>query len=430
VPAYNAGHTILTALRSLADQTWSNIEVLVVDDASTDGTREIVEAFCVEDRRFRLIAQETNVGTYLCRNRALKNLTAEFITVHDADDWAHPQKIERQVRDLVNHVIPFNISDSARATDQLVFTGFAQFPAIVIQKNRSSAMFHGWVFDRCARWEPVRASGDTEFINRVCRIFEIPEPNAIMEGCPLTLCRATSTSLTKSHATSVLTVRYGARRVYREAAASWHASLNPAEIRAQGLPGPPPFVPSPPALDSQRERLALDLVIVTNWNAAEDSTRLAWDLHTVSRESGLRVGTFHYPSYVRGDVLEPIHDTLFRLARQEVSYVVSPGERVEARGVVFFDPSLLAHSLDMFPQVSHRRVFIVVNSALSPRSYHGDFEYEPERVRRHLSEWFGHEGEWLATSDLVRRQLADDSRYPDPRADLLYSPPTLLEAIA
>src|SRR5690606_30028325 len=97
VPAYNCADTILTALASLAEQSWRNLEVLVVDDCSTDDTAKTVAAFCAADERFRLIRQARNGGSYACRNRALEEASGRFVTVHDADDWAHPLRIGMQV---------------------------------------------------------------------------------------------------------------------------------------------------------------------------------------------------------------------------------------------------------------------------------------------------------------------------------------------
>ena len=71
VPAFNAAEHISTALKALSVQTWKNIEVLVVDDQSSDATTERVASFAEHDSRFKLIHAGANRGPYVARNIAL-----------------------------------------------------------------------------------------------------------------------------------------------------------------------------------------------------------------------------------------------------------------------------------------------------------------------------------------------------------------------
>jgi len=96
VPAFNAEWTIRRALESAARQSWRNIEIVIVDDGSTDRTGEIAAAFCADEKRARLIRQP-NGGESAARNRAISEATGEWIAPLDADDLWHPDKIERQL---------------------------------------------------------------------------------------------------------------------------------------------------------------------------------------------------------------------------------------------------------------------------------------------------------------------------------------------
>lgn len=96
IPAWNAEDTLAETLASVAAQTYSNLEILVVDDGSTDATVSIAEGFCSKDRRARLIRQG-NGGVAAARNAAIGLARGEFIGPLDADDLWHPEKIERQV---------------------------------------------------------------------------------------------------------------------------------------------------------------------------------------------------------------------------------------------------------------------------------------------------------------------------------------------
>ncbi len=96
VPACNAETTIDETLRSVRAQTYRNLEILVVDDGSTDGTAALVEAHASADPRVRLIRQ-SNAGVAAARNRGISESAADFVAPVDADDLWMPTKIEKQM---------------------------------------------------------------------------------------------------------------------------------------------------------------------------------------------------------------------------------------------------------------------------------------------------------------------------------------------
>lgn len=100
LPVYNGEQFVAQALESALRQTYRNIEVLVVDDGSTDGTRPIVDAQAANDPRVRVLSQP-NSGVARARNQAIAASRGEFIAPLDADDLWAPTKIERQVRRML-----------------------------------------------------------------------------------------------------------------------------------------------------------------------------------------------------------------------------------------------------------------------------------------------------------------------------------------
>jgi glycosyltransferase involved in cell wall biosynthesis len=96
VPAYNAAATIGETLRSCLAQTHRELEVIVVDDGSTDGTAEIVRSFVTRDPRVRLL-QQRNAGVAAARNLAIAHAEGAHVAPLDADDLWHPEKISLQV---------------------------------------------------------------------------------------------------------------------------------------------------------------------------------------------------------------------------------------------------------------------------------------------------------------------------------------------
>jgi glycosyltransferase involved in cell wall biosynthesis len=101
IPAYNAEAYILHTLNSVLSQTYKNIEVIVVDDGSCDGTVQIVETIIQRDDRVILLRQP-NSGVAVARNLAIEKSRGEYIAPIDADDIWYPQKIEKQVHCMLH----------------------------------------------------------------------------------------------------------------------------------------------------------------------------------------------------------------------------------------------------------------------------------------------------------------------------------------
>jgi glycosyltransferase involved in cell wall biosynthesis len=95
IATYNRASFLSRAIRSALSQTLNNIEVIVVDDASTDNTRKVVEGF--EDRRIRYLYHERNIGAGAARNTGIQAAQAEFVAFLDSDDEWLPEKCEKQV---------------------------------------------------------------------------------------------------------------------------------------------------------------------------------------------------------------------------------------------------------------------------------------------------------------------------------------------
>ena len=97
IPAYNAEKFIARTLRSVLNQTYRRLEVIVVDDGSIDGTAEIVRRMMKADRRLTLY-QQSNAGVAAARNYGIEKSTGAFIAPIDADDLWHETNIDKQVQ--------------------------------------------------------------------------------------------------------------------------------------------------------------------------------------------------------------------------------------------------------------------------------------------------------------------------------------------
>ena len=96
VPAYNAAEFLSATLDSVLSQTYREMEIIVVDDGSTDGTAAVAEQYVQRDSRVRLIRQE-NAGVGAARNAALAVAQGKYVAPIDSDDVWYPEKIAAQV---------------------------------------------------------------------------------------------------------------------------------------------------------------------------------------------------------------------------------------------------------------------------------------------------------------------------------------------
>lgn len=111
--AYNAERTIAQAIESVLAQTYGNLELLVIDDCSSDQTVVIVNKFARNDARVCLIQNEKNLGVSYTRKHGLQKANGEWVAILDSDDAWAPDKLQKQV----------NLQ--AKTGAELLFTGSA-----------------------------------------------------------------------------------------------------------------------------------------------------------------------------------------------------------------------------------------------------------------------------------------------------------------
>ncbi|RLC39557.1 MAG: hypothetical protein DRH33_02555 [Candidatus Nealsonbacteria bacterium] len=100
IPSYNSGKYLNEAIESVVNQTYKNLEIIIINDGSSDDTEEIAKKWQQKDERVRYINHKINRGPAAARNTGIKNAQGEYVAFLDADDVWLPQKIEIQIKKI------------------------------------------------------------------------------------------------------------------------------------------------------------------------------------------------------------------------------------------------------------------------------------------------------------------------------------------
>lgn len=111
MPAYNAAKYISESIQSVLQQTFTDWELLVVDDCSTDETYALMQRFAMQDSRIHVFQTPVNSRTAVCRNLAMKYAKGRYLAFLDSDDLWLPNKLERQLEFMRENGYAFTFTD-------------------------------------------------------------------------------------------------------------------------------------------------------------------------------------------------------------------------------------------------------------------------------------------------------------------------------
>lgn len=117
-PTYNCAQFIEETIRSVQAQTYTNWEMIISDDCSTDNTREVIAPYLERDSRIKYICNEKNSGAAITRNNALRVAKGRWIAFLDSDDLWLPEKLERQVKFMLENNYHFSYTNYCEIDEQ------------------------------------------------------------------------------------------------------------------------------------------------------------------------------------------------------------------------------------------------------------------------------------------------------------------------
>ncbi|MFE6646317.1 glycosyltransferase family 2 protein [Nocardioides sp. NPDC057772] len=340
ISSFQPGPELLVSVRSIVAQTWRDLEILVIDDASGDGFAAIYEEVTALDPRVRVITQEQNGGTYVARNRAIDEATGVYVTFQDSDDWAHPERIEREVAALESQrsivavrTMALKLSDDLVVSRRQNVARQAVAPTLMFRKDQ--------VWPLLGSFDPVRKAADTEFHFRIEAAFG--DGTVIDLDEPLQFMRMSAGSLSRDEFRRGW--RHPARMVYRSALLAWHDEIRHGASPFLGrdrraFPAARRFQLAP---DSSPE---YDLVVLGDWRqdgprqreAADWISRLATPRAAAPRIALVHVESLNFERFRSDRYIGPVQDLIAKGAVDSASW----DDSLVAKTVVCIDPTTLS----------------------------------------------------------------------------------------
>jgi hypothetical protein len=334
---------LATAIGSVLHQSWSEWELLLIDDGSPAEFDATLATAAARDPRIRLIRAERNTGTYVRRNEALLAAKGRYVTLQDADDWMHPRRIEAQVRHLAARPdLLANVCRSARVTPEM---RFVQPRGTLLRLTESSILFRrDETIERVGFFDSVRKGADTGFRLRIEAVTGRPVPIVDVEA-PLILSRFDDRSLSGADLRDGWT--HPARVAYSSAHAAWVAAERSAGRAPRiGFPlAERPFPAPAELLGDLADPVELDVVFVADLRAdPHRAARHRLDAADIRAavDAGLRVGVRRLDAPTRGGVPPATRSSVQALINDGRVTELLPSRDARARLVVVLEePALL-----------------------------------------------------------------------------------------
>ena len=406
MPVYQAEEFIELSINSMLNQTWRNLEIIAVEDYSSDRSWDILQELASKDSRLKVYRNEKNMGAYTTRNKALKLASGDFITVHDSDDWSHPQMLEKQIELMLNdESIKITWSYMTRVTPDFKFILRPQRGNLeYVHRSYPSLLIRKKDIDSLGEWDAVSANADDEFIQRARILWGEDAIVDIMKNIPFSFFLVHDNSLTQQAGTSLNSLTFGIRHEYSRQAKFWRDN-----IKDKGLsytrtntkhPFPIPHGLAPKHWDKNTE---YDLILISDLSLLGGTRRCNEGYIKAAEALGWRVGLFHWPRYDLKTA--EIADEYTRLSYNKDIDILVPEDKVTTKIIIIHHPPILSFEIDAVPNIICDKLGILVNQSPMQLWSQEPSYYEENEVVALCEKLFNVSPSWIPISPRVIKTL-------------------------
>lgn len=435
MPVYNSEDTLEFAVRSVLDQTWDNLELIIVDDKSSDNTLSLAKQIARTDNRVIVISNKNNTGPYVAKNIALQYSTGKYITGHDGDDWAHPRRLENHMKHL--ETLPKRSQRLATLCSMLRLTDKGEFDRITVKTENTldgglCAAFISCFFDAAflkealGGWDSVRFGGDSELIARAEQVLGQRLERFMFLGM---MCLSNPDGLTSdpTHGTEVNGRMSDTRRKYRNSYRAWHKKLAAGDVYL-GFPlvDRPFAAPVDMIVDVDSAITSLETATIETGNASVDRAILEQPICILT------------DCVLPGGNCSSVIDTVRYFPPQDVSLVhcpsnMSQGRAISERYSEFFAKIKNIHDVDavhcekliiFHPATVHSRRFSFMSKKIQAKEIYfvmnnsafnaeGKRIYNPNVVQNHIQSIAGDKLVVCPAGPVIRREIEEHQFFKD-----------------
>ncbi|MDA1361141.1 glycosyltransferase [Glycomyces luteolus] len=301
---YKPGQALLTAVRSIVEQTWQNWELLLVDDASGPEYEQVLLKAASLDPRIKLLIQPENAGTYQARNRAMAVAEGKFIAGLDSDDWSHPRRLELQVRPMIAR--PELVMVESRCIALAEDLALMIDPQIALIAARSTPIMirAEAVLKKVGFYDEVRKTADSEYRFRIQTAFGKGAFLRMGNG-PLTAVRYNDSTLSAGEVSRHW--MSASRFAYYSGFARWHRAIGREQaspfLASVARPRPFPIARDITRSNAENRAIEYDRIYAADWSALDGPRRAMLDDAEDRADEGAAIALVHCPDLkgIKGD---------------------------------------------------------------------------------------------------------------------------------
>ena len=404
MPMYKADHRADTSIRSILEQTWKNIELIIVDDGSPSKYQARLDFWEKSDSRVKVIRCAENRGAYTVRNIGLQHASGKWVTTQDSDDWSHPQRLEIQARYLQN-------KPNVIAT-WVPWLRVDQHLEVLHRRGQNSLQHNAMVSIMFARepvvreigfWDEVRKGADSEFRRRLEIAFK--QEITLASEVPLLMGLYQPESLSGND----LHRGYfdADRLVYRSHWRRWHNRIRNGEVdgyiplHAASRQFPAPRV----ILPNKHGRQHFDVIFASEFGFQGGNSVSLINEIQICIDKGMRVAIVRLPNLISPNVARrDIHIDLQELVEAGKIEEITLKTAATTPLLIVRWPTSLQYIPEGKAAIDAQQVIIIANHA-PYEGENGRHTYETGRVSRNAKQLFGLDAVWVPQSATIRRML-------------------------